>query len=91
MGYEANGLYPKKAQKSNNFNLSEVSKKRKLACHRYIIEELQESFDLYMFNERANSLKTAIIFQSMGGFTLSCVLVNTVTNKTQSSNRTNSS
>ena len=44
--YKENGLYPHKAQISNEFNSSVVSKKRILTCHGYSFEELPESFDL---------------------------------------------
>ena len=39
MVYNASGLYPHKAQKSNEINSSAVSKKGKLACHGYSFEE----------------------------------------------------
>ena len=39
MVYIANGLYPHKAQISNEFNSSAVSNKGRLACHGYSFEE----------------------------------------------------
>ena len=64
MVYNANGLYPHKAQISNEFNSSAVSNKGILACHVYSFEENPEAFDMYPFIDRA----------SMGGSPLICLL-----------------
>ena len=47
----ANGLYPHKAQISNEFNSSAVSHKGILACHGYSFEENPDAFDMYPFTE----------------------------------------
>ena len=49
MVYNANGLYPHKAQISNEFNSSAVSNKGILACQGYSFEEYPEAFDMYPF------------------------------------------
>ena len=66
MVYNANGLYPHKAQISNEFNSSAVSKKGILACHRYSFEEYPDEFDMHPFTDRANSLGTGITFSFYG-------------------------
>ena len=62
MLYNANGLYPHKAQKSNEFNSSAVSNKGILACHGYSFEEYPDAFDMHPFTDRATSLGTGITF-----------------------------
>ena len=83
MVYNANGLYPHKAQISNEFNSSAVSNKGILACHGYSFEENPDAFDMYPFTDRANSLGTGITFSlreflgnrdNMGGSPLICLL-----------------
>ena len=49
MVYNANGLYPHKAQISNEFNSSAVCNKGILACHGYCFEENPDAFDMYPF------------------------------------------
>ena len=66
MVYNANGLYPHKAQISNEFNSSAVSNKEMLACHGYSFEEYPEAFDMYPFTDRANSLGSGITFLLYG-------------------------
>ena len=66
MVYNANGVYPHKAQISNEFNSSAVSNKGILACHGYSSEEYPEAFDMYPFTDRANSLKSGITFSLYG-------------------------
>ena len=66
MVYNANGLYPHKAQISNEFNSSAVSNKGILACHGYSFEENPDAFDMYPFTDRANSLGTGITFSLYG-------------------------
>ena len=66
MAYNANGLYPHKAQISNEFNSSAVSNKRTLACHGYSFEENPEAFDMYPFPDRAHSLGSGITFSLYG-------------------------
>ena len=55
MVYNANGLYPHKAQISNELNSSAVSNKRILAI-----------FDMHPFTDRADSLGTRITFSLYG-------------------------
>ena len=66
MVYNANGLYPHKAQISNAFNSSAVSNKGILACHWYNFEEYPEAFDLFPFTDKANSLGSGIFFSLYG-------------------------
>ena len=66
MVYNANGLYPHKAQISNEFNSSAESNKVILACHGYSFEEHPDAFDMHPFTDRANSLGTRIIFPLYG-------------------------
>ena len=66
MVYNANGLYPHKAQISNEFNSSAVSNKGILACHGYSFEEYPDAFDMHSFTDRANSLGTGITFLIYG-------------------------
>ena len=66
MVYNANGLYPHKAQISNEFNSSAVSNKGILACHGYSFEEYPEAFDMYTFTDRANALGSGITFSLYG-------------------------
>ena len=66
MVYNANGLHPHKAQISNEFNLSAVSKKGILAFHWYSFEEYPEAFDMYPFTDRANSSGSGITFSFYG-------------------------
>ena len=66
MVYNANGLYPHKAQVSNEFNWSAVSNKGILACHGYSFEENPDAFDMYPFTDRGNSLGTEITFSLYG-------------------------
>ena len=67
MVYNANGLYPNKAQISNEFNSSAVSNKGILACQGYKFEEYLEAFDMYPLIVRANSLGSGITFFFMAG------------------------
>ena len=62
MVYNANGLYPHKAQITTEFNSSAVSYKGILACHVYSFEEYPEAFDMYPFIDRANSSGSGITF-----------------------------
>ena len=57
MAYNANEFYPHKVQLSKEFNSSAVNCKGILASHRYSFEEYPEAFDIYPFNDRANSLR----------------------------------
>ena len=66
MVYNANGLYPHKAQISNEFNSSAVSNKGILACHGYSFEEYPEAFHMYPFTDRANALGSGITFSLYG-------------------------
>ena len=66
MVYNANGLYPHKAQLSNEFNSSAVSNKGILACHGYSFEEFPEAFHMYPFTDRANALESGITFSLYG-------------------------
>ena len=61
MVYNANGLYPHKAQISNEFNSLAVSKKGILA-YWYSFEEYPEAFDMYPFTYRANVLRSGLNF-----------------------------
>ena len=70
MVYNANGLYPHKAQISNKFNSSTVSNKRILACHGYSFEEYPEAFDMYPFTDGAKSLGSWITFSIYGRLVL---------------------
>ena len=74
MAYNGNGLYPHKAQISNEFNSSAVSNKGMLACHGSFFEEFPNAFDMSPFTDRANSLGTGINFHSMVGLSLTCLL-----------------
>ena len=58
MAYNANGLYPHRAQILNKFNSLALSKKEILACHGYSFEEFPDSFQLHSFTDRAKSLGT---------------------------------
>ena len=60
--YNANGIYPYKAQKTNELNASAVSNKGIFACHGYSFEEYAEAFDMFPFTDRANSLGSGITF-----------------------------
>ena len=62
MVYNANGLYPHKAQRSNHFNSSAVSKKGIPACHGYSFQEFLDAFDMDPFTDKADSLGTGITF-----------------------------
>ena len=64
--YNANGLYPHKAQMSNEFNSSAVSNKGILACHGYSFEEYPDAFDMHPFTDRAKSVGTGITFSLYG-------------------------
>ena len=66
MVYNANGLYPHKAQISNEFNSSAVSNKGIIACHGYSFEEYPEAFDIYIFTDRANASGSQITFSLYG-------------------------
>ena len=66
MVYNANGLYPHKAQILNEFNSSAVTNKGILACHRYNFEEYPEAFDMYPFTDRANALGAGTTFSLYG-------------------------
>ena len=56
MGYNANGLYPHKAQIANEFNSSAVRNNGLFACHGYKLEEFSDAFDMHLFTDRANFL-----------------------------------
>ena len=60
--YNANGLYPHKAQISNEFNSSAVSNKGILAGHGYSFEEYPDAFDMHPFTDGTSSLGTGITF-----------------------------
>ena len=62
MVYNANGLYPHRAQISNEFNSSAVSKKVIPACPGYSFEELP----MHPFIDRAISLGTCATFSLYG-------------------------
>ena len=62
MVYNANGLYPHKAQITNEFNSSAMSNKGILACHEYSFEEYPDEFGIHPFTDRAKSLGTGIPF-----------------------------
>ena len=66
MVYNANGMYPHKAEIADDFNSSEVSNKGILACHGYSLEEFPDTFDMHPFTDRANSLGTGIYFSLYG-------------------------
>ena len=66
MVYNANGLYPHKAQISNEFNSSAVRNKGILACHGYSFEKCSEAFDMYPVTDRANSLGSGKTFSLYG-------------------------
>ena len=66
MVYNANELYPHKAQISNEFNSSAVSNREVLACHGYSFKEFPSAFDMHPFTDRANSLGTWITFSLSG-------------------------
>ena len=66
MVYNANGLYPRKAQISNEFNSSAVRNKGILACHGYSFKENPDAFDMHPIFDRANSLGTGINFSLCG-------------------------
>ena len=69
MAYNANGLYPLKAQASNDSISSSVRNEGILACHGYSFEEFpEEAFDLYPFTDRASFLGTGAIFSLNGRF-----------------------
>ena len=70
MVYNAIGLYPHKAQTSNEFNSSALSNKGILACHGYSFEEYPDAFDMHPFTDRASSLATGIPFSLYGWFAL---------------------
>ena len=62
MVYNANGLYPHKAQISNKFNSSAVSNIGIFACRGYSFEEYPDAFDMHPFTDRANFLGSGIFF-----------------------------
>ena len=64
--YNANGLYPHKAQISNEFNSSAVSNEGILARKGYSFEEYPEAFDMYPFTDKVNSLGSGIMFSLYG-------------------------
>ena len=66
MAYNANELYPPKAQISNKFNSSAVSNKGILACHGYSFEEYPEAFHMYPFTDKAKVLGSGITFSLYG-------------------------
>ena len=66
MVYNASGLYPHKAQMSNDFNSSAVRNEAILACHGYSFEQYPDAFDMHPFTDRANSLETGITFSLYG-------------------------
>ena len=66
MVFNANGLYPHKAKKSNEFNSSTESNKGVLACHGCCYEEYPDAFDMHPFTDRANSLGSEITFSFYG-------------------------
>ena len=66
MVYNANGLCPREAQKSNKFNSSAVSNNGIIACHGYSFEKFPDAFEMHPFTDRANSLGTRILFSLYG-------------------------
>ena len=66
MVYNANGLYPHKAQISNELHSSAVSNKGILACHGYSFDDCPQAFNMYPFPDRANSLRSGITFSLYG-------------------------
>ena len=66
MAYNANGLYPTKAEMSNEFNSSAVSNKGILECYWYSFEEYPEAFHMYPFPDRANASRAMIPFSLYG-------------------------
>ena len=66
MAYNANGLYPHKAQISNKFNSAAVSNQGILACHGCSFEEYPDAFDMHPFTDRANFLGTGMTFSLYG-------------------------
>ena len=66
MVYNANGLCPHEAQKSNKFNSSVVSNIGIIACHGYSFEEFPDAFEMHPFTDRANSLGTGLLFSLYG-------------------------
>ena len=66
MDYNANGLFPHKAQISNEINSSAVSNKELLACHGYSFKEYPVAFDMHPFTDRVNFLGTGITFSLYG-------------------------
>ena len=66
MAYNDNGLYPHRAQISNEINSSSVSNKGILACHGYNLEEYPDAFYMHSFTDRANSLGRGITFSLYG-------------------------
>ena len=70
MVYNANGLYPHKAQISNEFNSSAVSNKGLIACHGYSFEACPDAFDMHPLTDRSNSLGTGITFSLYGRLTI---------------------
>ena len=53
--YNANGLYPHKAQISNELNMSAVSNKGLLACHGNSFEEYPDALDMHPFRKVVNT------------------------------------
>ena len=74
MVYNANGLYPHKAQISNKVNSSALSNKGKLACLGCIFKKFPDVFHMHPFTDRTNSFGAGIVIHSMGGSPLICVL-----------------
>ena len=66
MVYNANGLYPHKAQVSNEFNSTAVSNKGIIHCNGYSFGEFPDAFDILPFTDRTNSLGSVITFSLYG-------------------------
>ena len=69
MVYNANGLYPQKAQILNELNSPAASNEGIMSCHRYSFEKSPEAFDL--FTDRAKSLGST--FSLFGMFAIDLV------------------
>ena len=66
LAYNADGLYPHKAESSNELNSSAVSIKGRLDCHGYLFEEFPYAIDMHPFTDKANSLGRGITFSLYG-------------------------
>ena len=84
MAYNASGLFPHKAQISNEFNSPAVNNEGILDCHGYSFEEYPDSFDMQPLTGRAICLGTGITYSLYGRLTYS-LLQKIVTTKYQNS------